>query len=298
MDNRYWAHGFVGFHAGKVQSINWCELAQKIQYQFRRNGCHGATRNLVEAQRVFNHCIPNQAKMLGEDYIKSWMKGRDFSHIQARVNGGGHQANNIVMEKASLNRTGGGRNMTSQEVRNAKADGLSSVFLSGEFFGKVVGNTVNGAMAGAAFTAAESSFRNIWNAASGEIDWEEAGWNVLGDAKNGAIAGAAFAAGTTILSFAIPALSTSLLPSISPVLTVAGIGCTAWNIGSFIWGKLFPSQPKISLLVWPRTGELLIQLQPPKLILPKEPLLVAPNKKSLILPPRNPLVMNLDPYAA
>jgi hypothetical protein len=52
---------------------------------------------------------------------------------------------------------------------------------------------------------------------------------------------------------------------------------------------------KISLLVRPRVGELLVIPKPLKLILPEEPKLEIPERKSIILPPQKLLVTSLEP---
>jgi hypothetical protein len=289
-----WIVGAAALHFGIVRAIHWSHLPKVARNQFCRNGCHGGWRGIAEAQVVFKDCIPYQAKIFGEGYLKDWMAARDFGHIQARANGGGYQAKNIVMEKAALNRARGGRDMTPGEVMLAQVDGVIATLASRQFLCKVAGNAAKGAVAGAVSMGLESALRNIWNASDGEISWEKAAWNTIEDAKHGAAWGAGIAAGVTVATSVIFPLA-GLFSIAAPLLTAAGVAGTTWNVGSFIWGKLFSDKPKVSLLVRPRLGELLVIPNPLKLILPEELKLEIPERKSIILPPQKPLVTSLEP---
>jgi hypothetical protein len=143
-----WIVGAAAFHLGMVRAIHWPHLPKVARNQFCRNGCHGGWRGIAEAQVVFKDCIPHQAKIFGEGHLKEWMATRDFGHIQARVNGGGYQAKNIVMENAPLNRARGGRDMNPREVVLAQADGVIAALASRQFLYKVAGNAAKGAVAG------------------------------------------------------------------------------------------------------------------------------------------------------
>jgi hypothetical protein len=287
-NTNFWSGGAAAFHVGIVQSIQWAQLSKTVQYQFCRNGCHGGWRGISDAQLLFENVIPRQAKMFGENYLREWMATRDFGHIQAHANGGGYQATNIVMEKAALNRARGGRDMTPKEISRAQANGVMTPLTSGQFFSKVAGNAAKGAVAGAVFMGGESALRNIWNAADGEISWEKAAWNIVGDASRGAIWGGGIAAGTTVLCAAGVSMG-----ALVPLMTVVGAVSTTWSMGSFIWGKFFSDNPKISLLVRPKIGELLVIPKLLKLILPEEAKLEIPERKFIIFPPQNPLVTSL-----
>jgi hypothetical protein len=288
-----WIVGAAAFHLGIVRAIHWSHLPKVARNQFCRNGCHGGWRGIAEAQIVFKDCIPHQAKIFGEGYLKDWMAVRDFGHKQAHVNGGGYQAKNIVMEKAALNRARGGKDMAPREVMLAQADGVIAALASRQFLCKVAGNAAKGAVAGAVSIGLEAALRNIWNAADGEISWEKAAWNTIEDATHGAAWGAGIAAGITVAGVIFPLAG--LFSIAAPLLTAAGVAGTTWNVGSFVWGKLFSDKPKISLLVRPRVGELLVIPRPPKLILPEEFKLKIPERKSIVLPPQKPLVTSLEP---
>jgi hypothetical protein len=292
-NTNFWGVGAAAFHLGIVRSIHWSHLPKAVQNQFCRNGCHGGWRGMAEAQIVFKDCIPHQAKIFGEGHLKEWMATRDFGHKHARVNGSGYEAKNMILEKAPLNRARGGQDMTPREVMLAQADGVIAALASRQFLCKVAGNAAKGAVAGAISMGLESALRNIWNAAEGEIIWEKAAWNTIEDAKHGAAWGAGIAAGITIAGAIFPLAGFFTIAA--PLLTAAGVAGTTWNVGSFIWGKLFSDKPKISLLVRPRLGELLVIPKPLKLILPEEPKLEIPERKSIILPPQKLLVTSLEP---
>jgi hypothetical protein len=288
-----WIGGAAAFHFGMVQCVHWSNLPKAVKNQFCRNGCHGGWRGIKEAQLVFKDCIPHQAKIFGEGHLKKWMATRDFGHKQARVNGGGYKANNMIMEKVPLNRARGGRDMNPREVRIAQADGVVAALVSRQFLYKVAGNAAKGAVAGAISIGLESALRNIWNAADGEISWEKAAWNTIEDATHGAAWGAGIAVGITIAGVIFPLAG--LFTIAAPVLTAAGVAGTTWTVGSFIWSKLFSGKSEISLLVRPRLGELLVIPKPLKLILPEEPKLEIPERRSIILPPQKLLVTSLEP---
>ena len=90
-------------------------------------GTRGSSRGLVEAQRVWE-TIPEQIRAAGPEATAKYLEGKDWSHIQAYSEGGGHSASNGLFEDASLNRARGSDRMTPRELEAAQQVLKSNAF--------------------------------------------------------------------------------------------------------------------------------------------------------------------------
>ena len=110
-------------------------------------GTRGASRGLVEAQRVWE-TIPEQIRAAGPQTTAKFLEGKDWSHIQAYSEGGSHLASNGVFEDASINRARGSARMTPEELEAAE------LVLQREAFHATLLETATSAMEGALTAAA------------------------------------------------------------------------------------------------------------------------------------------------
>ena len=90
-------------------------------------GTRGASRGLVEAQRVWE-TIPEQIRAAGPEATAKHLEGKDWSHIHAYSEGGSHRASNGLFEEATLNRARGSDRMTPKELEAAQRVLKSNAF--------------------------------------------------------------------------------------------------------------------------------------------------------------------------
>ena len=123
----FWdAHG----HLSRFSSnLDWANV-DPTKYLYA--GTRGASRGLVEAQRVWE-TIPEPIRAAGPEATAKCLEGKDWSHIRPYSEGGSHSASNGVFENASLNRARGNVRMTPGEVEAAhqvlKSDAFHATLL-------------------------------------------------------------------------------------------------------------------------------------------------------------------------
>jgi len=94
-------------------NIRFENLPKNLQFKFARAGVRDGMRNVLETAKVFES-IPAQIRAQGPEAIRNFCQDKDWSHIQARVNGGGNEAANGIFEYFWVNRARGGKDMTVQ----------------------------------------------------------------------------------------------------------------------------------------------------------------------------------------
>jgi hypothetical protein len=286
---------------GAIQAISkqlpWEQLTKASMMKFRVNGMHGAYRPLSDAQFLYKIRVPDSIKMLGEPAIKHFLKGKDASHIQSHTNGGSGTAHNILFENYKINRARGSRDMNQADLVKINLANRAEFLRHPAFYKKLADNTAKGMLYGALFSASTSAFVNIWNAIDHEQSWDKAVANIVRDAQAGAIWGAVAGFGFTVLAVACPPVG-GAMSMLGPCLGLIGGITTGCGLLNFALGKVFSKKPKVSLLVKPRTVELLMLPEPQKLTLPPKFEVFAPQievpKVDLYIPPKHPLCYVLD----
>ena len=102
-----------------AHNIRFENLPRNLQSKFARAGMRDGMRNVQEAAKVFES-IPAQIRAKGPEAIRNFCQDKDWSHIQAHVNGGGSEAANGIFEYFWVNRARGGVDMTAAELAVAK----------------------------------------------------------------------------------------------------------------------------------------------------------------------------------
>ena len=105
------------FAGGWLQNLDFSLLPKELVQYYQRAGA--AYRNLEGAEAIWE-TIPAPIRMSGQDALREFHAGRDWSHIVPRSLGGGDSANEGIFEMASLNRARGDATMTAAEVDLAR----------------------------------------------------------------------------------------------------------------------------------------------------------------------------------
>ena len=115
-------------HLSRFDSnLNWTNVPGRALLKYRRAGVRSNLRSFTEAQEIWE-TIPKQIRAGGPETTANYLKGKDWSHIQAYSKGGSNAAWNGIFENASPNRSRGSRTMTAQEIKAAEAVLQSNAF--------------------------------------------------------------------------------------------------------------------------------------------------------------------------
>ena len=95
-------------------------LSQGLQQKFQNAG--GVYRPLPEAKSFFQDDIPYPVRNLGEDAVKRFLDGKDWSHELSKQNAPhlAKDSGNGVWEASGINRARGSENMTELELGQAR----------------------------------------------------------------------------------------------------------------------------------------------------------------------------------
>ena len=119
--------GASGFRSG---SDGWHRLSPETQRLFQTRGLGRGVRprSPAMAQRLYERSIPRAVRNGGDSAVRSFLKGKDASHIRSVTNAPerARQPSNIVWEKAGTNRARHSRNMNPPEVAGAKSANRTS----------------------------------------------------------------------------------------------------------------------------------------------------------------------------
>jgi hypothetical protein len=193
-------------------NIRFENLPRNLQFKFARAGVRDGMRNVLETAKVFES-IPAQIRALGPEAVREFCQDKDWSHIQARVNGGGNEAANGIFEYFWVNRARGGKDMTAEVA-------------------EIVGAVAKGAIAAAVIELVFSILENSLLCVEGKITQSQLIEQVAADTAKAGIAGGAITGILLALCMIFPPIA-GVLGAAAVPLAVAGIGfmgIRAWEI--------------------------------------------------------------------
>ena len=104
-----------------VFNVSYADLSVGLQSKFKAagglGGERGTWRTVTEAQSFYDNSVPDAVKMLGEDAVKEFLKGKDASHIRSFENAPelAKADSNFLWEALEANRARGAADMTGWE---------------------------------------------------------------------------------------------------------------------------------------------------------------------------------------
>jgi hypothetical protein len=203
-----------------AHNICFDNLPSNLQLKFARAGVREGMRNFQEAAKVFES-IPAQIRARGPEAVRQFCQDKDWSHIQARVNGGGNEAANGIFEYFWVNRARGGKDMTAKELTAAKQVLTNAAFKAA--VAQIVGAAVKGAIAAAVIELVFSILENSLLCVEGKITQSELVEQVASATAKAGIAGAAITGILLVLCTLFPPIA-GVLGAAAVPLAVAGIG--------------------------------------------------------------------------
>ncbi|VXD24712.1 conserved hypothetical protein [Planktothrix serta PCC 8927] len=212
-----------------AHNIRFENLPTQLQFKFARAGVRDGMRSVQEAAKVFES-IPAQIRAQGPEAIRNFYQDKDWSHIQAHVNGGGSEANNGIFEYFKVNRARGGVDMTAEELAVAKKVLADAAFKTAVT--EIVGVTIKGAIVAAVIELVFSILENSLLYVEGKITQSELVQNVATATAKAGIAGGVITAILLTICMIFPPIATLLGAAAIP-LAMAGIGfmgIRAWEI--------------------------------------------------------------------
>lgn len=212
-----------------AHNIRFENLPTNLQFKFATVGMRDGMRNVQEAAKVFES-IPAQIRAQGPEAIRNFRQGKDWSHIQARVNGGGSEAANGVFEHFWVNRARGGADMTAAELAVAKQVLADAAFKAA--VAEIVGATMKGAIAAAVIELVFSILENSLLCVEGKITQSELVEQVATATAKAGIAGGVITGILLTICMIFPPIA-ALLGAAAMPLAIAGIGfmgIRAWEI--------------------------------------------------------------------
>jgi len=212
-----------------AHNIRFENLPTTLQFKFARAGVRDGMRNVQEAAKVFES-IPAQIRAQGPEAIRNFCQDKDWSHIQAHVNGGGNEAANGLFEYFWVNRARGGADMTAAELAVAKQVLADAAFKAA--VAEIVGATMKGAIAAAVIELIFSILENSLLCVEGKITQSELVEQVATATAKAGIAGGVVTGILLTLCMIFPPIA-ALLGAAAMPLAVAGIGfmgIRAWEI--------------------------------------------------------------------
>lgn len=212
-----------------AHNIRFENLPTNLQLKFARAGMRDGMRNVQEAAKVFES-IPAQIRAQGPEAIRNFCQDKDWSHIQARVNGGGSEAANGVFEHFWVNRARGGADMTAAELAVAKQVLADAAFKAA--VAEIVGAAMKGAIAAAVIELVFSILENSLLCVEGKITQSELVEQVATATAKAGIAGGVITGILLTICMIFPPIA-ALLGAAAMPLAVAGIGfmgIRAWEI--------------------------------------------------------------------
>ncbi len=212
-----------------AHNIRFENLPTTLQFKFARAGVRDGMRNVQEAAKVFES-IPAQIRAQGPEAIRNFCQDKDWSHIQAHVNGGGSEAANGIFEHFRVNRARGGVDMTAAELAVAKQVLADAAFKAA--VAEIVGAAMKGAIAAAVIELIFSILENSLLCVEGKITQSELVEKVATSTAQAGIAGGVITAILLTLCMIFPPIA-ALLGATTIPLAIAGIGfmgVRAWEI--------------------------------------------------------------------
>lgn len=187
-----------------AHNIRFDNLPIQLQFKFARAGVRDGMRNIQEAAKVFES-IPAQIRAQAPEAIRNFCQDKDWSHIQAHVNGGGSEAANGIFEHFRVNRARGGVDMTAAELAVAKQVLADATFKAA--VAEVVGAAMKGAIAAAVIELVFSILENSLLCVEGKITQSELVEQVATATAQAGIAGGAITAILLTLCMIFPPIA-------------------------------------------------------------------------------------------
>lgn len=203
-----------------ISNVSYADLSAGLQQKFKAagglGGERGSWRTVTEAQSFYDSSVPDAVKMLGEDAVKEFLKGKDASHIRSFENAPelAKADSNFLWEALEANRSRGAVDMTGWEQIQIN---LGAGF---ESFAMVAKEVIPQATLYA--VAIEGSISIIENSIyvyRGQKDVQTALQDTARNAAKSAVVG--LVAGTVIAG-ASAAGAAPLIVAVAPVLGVVG----------------------------------------------------------------------------
>ena len=151
-----------------AHNLNYDNLPDYLKKYFRCAGseCRGMTKG-----KGIWETIPEQIRMGGEREINRFLKGKDWSHIIPKIEGGTSDPDNGIFEHTEENRRRGGRPMRPDEIEAArkviKSDMIRSVLR------QTTSAMVKGALAGVILGGLLLCLECGLSYAEGKISWNQ-----------------------------------------------------------------------------------------------------------------------------
>lgn len=209
------ASGVAASNAATSGSGAWTSLSPELKRRFMRGGLRRgfAHRSPEMARRLYEKEVPAAVRNLGEDAVRNFLKGKQFSHIRSVVNAPGQarRLSNVVLEDGAKNMARGSRNMTSAEIAAARSAGRASAVKVG-----AKSAIKGGAKAGAVAAAIEAPVSGLENC----LHWKrgrKSGAQAVKDTAKDTVT----AAGVGIA-----------VAGVSKGLAMAGVGATLGPLGA------------------------------------------------------------------
>lgn len=101
------------FELGRIiKNLNFENYSTNFKRNLARRGLRNgdSSRNIAETIKIFE-TIPTPIRAQGEEAVRKYLSGLDWSHIKSYHNGGGNGASNGIFEDFRINRSRGGKNM-------------------------------------------------------------------------------------------------------------------------------------------------------------------------------------------
>ena len=201
----------------------WHNLSPSLRRRFMTGGLRGrglGSRTPAMAQRLYENEVPLAVRNLGEDAVRNFLKGKQFSHIKSVANAPGQARlpSNVVLEEGAKNMARGSRNMTAAEVAAVKSAGRASALKMG-----AKSAVKGGAKAGAVAAAIEfpiSAIENSLHWKRGRKSGRQAAKDTAKD--TGVAAGVGIAAAGIAKGAAIAGVGVSLGPFGTPLMVAGG----------------------------------------------------------------------------
>ena len=120
---RYAATGALPFWVAGTSVKSWLSylnfrsLPPELIAYYRQAG--GTYRSLEGAESIWR-TIPTAIRRGGPEALRSFHRGKDWSHIVPSMAGGSHDTSNGIFEKSVLNRARGASLMTTSEIESAR----------------------------------------------------------------------------------------------------------------------------------------------------------------------------------
>ena len=205
----------------EAQAVSLEDISDdSLKRQFYYRGTRGAGRTEVQARRIYES-IPKQVRAGGEDSVRTFLNGKDWSHIRPRSSGGHNGVSNGVWEDFAKNRARGARQISPREFAAAKAAlnrqarvSVLAAMGKGLLHGAAIGATTGIVVCSVEFGLDYVNGDITGAALAKELFWCGMAASLAGAAINGVL---------LALATAVPALSPAVAAVAIPLAVITGV---------------------------------------------------------------------------